>query len=189
MTKREKRRGFTLIELLAVIVILAVIALIATPTILNVIENARKGAAVLSALGIVDAVEKQVAVNKLSSANKKFELPITEGNLRGIVSAYNVQIKNFGKNDSGTINIDKSGVISKAMFLINGYYICYTTNGYTASKKGETTDFGECNGMSVPDIVTAYQVSYTNDLSTNVDSTVGDNIDNLYKVFSDTDSK
>ena len=37
--------------------------------------------------------------------------------------------------------------------------------------------------------VTAYQVSYTNDLSTNVDSTVGDNIDNLYKVFSDTDSK
>ncbi len=53
----------------------------------------------------------------------------------------------------------------------------------------ETTDFGECNDMSVPDIVTAYQVSYTNDLSTNVDSTVGDNIDNLYKVFSDTDSK
>ena len=43
--------------------------------------------------------------------------------------------------------------------------------------------------MSVPDIVTAYQVSYTNDLSTNVDSTVGDNIDNLYNVFADANSK
>ena len=36
--------GFTLIELLAVIVILAVIALIATPMIMGVIDEARKGA-------------------------------------------------------------------------------------------------------------------------------------------------
>ena len=35
------KKGFTLIELLAVIIILAIIALIATPTILNVIEDAR----------------------------------------------------------------------------------------------------------------------------------------------------
>ena len=34
---KEKNKGFTLIELLAVIVILALIALIATPIILNVI--------------------------------------------------------------------------------------------------------------------------------------------------------
>ena len=34
------RKGFTLVELLAVIVILAIIALIATPTILGVIEKA-----------------------------------------------------------------------------------------------------------------------------------------------------
>ena len=184
-----ENKGFTLIELLAVIVILAVISLITVPMILGVIEESRKKAAISSALGIVDAVEKQVAVNELNTSNNKFELPITEGNLRGIVSAYNVQIKNFGKNDSGTINIEKSGIISKALFSIDGYYICYTPNGHTVSKKGETTDFGECNGMSVPDIVTAYQVTYTNDLATNVDSTVGDNIDNLYKVFSDTDSK
>ena len=34
-----RKKGFTLIELLAVIVILAVIALIATPIILNIIEK------------------------------------------------------------------------------------------------------------------------------------------------------
>ena len=39
-----KKRGFTLIELLAVIVVLAIIALIATPLVLNTIENSRKGA-------------------------------------------------------------------------------------------------------------------------------------------------
>ena len=39
-----KRKGFTLIELLAVIVILAVIALIATPIILNMINDAKKRA-------------------------------------------------------------------------------------------------------------------------------------------------
>ena len=35
------KKGFTLIELLAVIIILAIIALIATPIILNVVEDAR----------------------------------------------------------------------------------------------------------------------------------------------------
>lgn len=39
-----KNKGFTLIELLAVIVILAIIALIATPIVLGIIEDARKSA-------------------------------------------------------------------------------------------------------------------------------------------------
>ena len=47
----NKNKGFTLIELLAVIVILAIIALIATPIILRVIEDAKKSAAVDSAYG------------------------------------------------------------------------------------------------------------------------------------------
>ena len=39
-----KKKGFTLIELLAVIVILAIIALILTPVISNIIDSARKSA-------------------------------------------------------------------------------------------------------------------------------------------------
>ena len=37
----KNTKGFTLIELLAVIIVLAIIALIATPIIFNVIENAK----------------------------------------------------------------------------------------------------------------------------------------------------
>ena len=60
-----KKRGFTLVELLAVIVILAIIAIIATPIILGVIETSKKGATENSALGYLDAVEKQIAINLL----------------------------------------------------------------------------------------------------------------------------
>ena len=55
---KEKNKGFTLVELLAVIVILALIALIATPIILNVINDAKKQAAKDSAYGYMDAVRE-----------------------------------------------------------------------------------------------------------------------------------
>ena len=51
-------KGFTLIELLAVIVILAIIALIATPIVLGIIEDSRQSSNKLSAGYIVDTVEK-----------------------------------------------------------------------------------------------------------------------------------
>ena len=54
-----KKQGFTLIELLAVIVILAVIALIATPLITNTINNARKNADRESARSYVSTVEEK----------------------------------------------------------------------------------------------------------------------------------
>ena len=39
-----KKKGFTLIELLAVIVVLAILALVVTPIVLNIVENAQQGA-------------------------------------------------------------------------------------------------------------------------------------------------
>lgn len=56
--ENKKRNAFTLIELLAIIVILAIIAVITVPIILNIIENAKKGAALDSAYGYRDAVDK-----------------------------------------------------------------------------------------------------------------------------------
>lgn len=52
-----KNKGFTLIELLAVIVILAVIALIATPIILGIISDSKQQADLRTIEGYAKAVE------------------------------------------------------------------------------------------------------------------------------------
>jgi type IV pilus assembly protein PilA len=52
-----KNKGFTLIELLAVIVILAVIALIATPIILGIISDSKTQADLRTVEGYAKAVE------------------------------------------------------------------------------------------------------------------------------------
>lgn len=52
-----RNKGFTLIELLAVIVILAIIALIATPIILGIINDSRESAAEESAKLVVSNFE------------------------------------------------------------------------------------------------------------------------------------
>ena len=63
-----KKQGFTLFELLAVIVILAIIVLIATPTILGVIEKAKKGSFKNSVYGLIDSANLYVTEHLESSS-------------------------------------------------------------------------------------------------------------------------
>jgi len=55
------KKGFTLIELLAVIVILAIIALIATPIVLNIIEESKENSSLRSAEMYLNAVDYAIA--------------------------------------------------------------------------------------------------------------------------------
>ena len=61
----KNKHGFTLIELLAVIVVLAIIALIATPIVMNTINNAKKGAAERSGENYIKQVEVAIATKRL----------------------------------------------------------------------------------------------------------------------------
>lgn len=63
------KKGFTLIELLAVIVILAVIALIATPLIMGTITKAKRNAFRDTAYGILKAGQQYVGEKLLESEN------------------------------------------------------------------------------------------------------------------------
>ena len=71
-----KRKGFTLIELLGVIVVLAVIALIATPTILGVIEKSKKESYRNSIYGIMESANIYLA-NHLTNIGKTKEIAFT----------------------------------------------------------------------------------------------------------------
>ncbi|MBS7021248.1 MAG: type II secretion system protein [Firmicutes bacterium] len=68
----KKNRGFTLIELLAVIVILAVIALIATPLIMGTITKSKMNAFRDSVYGIIHAGE--IAATEKMTNNVMFEV-------------------------------------------------------------------------------------------------------------------
>ena len=123
---KRKNRGFTLVELLAVIVILALIALIATPIILNVINDAKKQAAKDSAYGYMDAVEKYIVSSELEDKS------IQDG--RYSVEELNKKISVKGSTpDNGNIEIKNSSVKSYDIG-IDGYVV---SNGEV--KKVSTT--------------------------------------------------
>ena len=114
------KKAFTLIELLAVIVILAIIALIATPIILGIIKDTKKEATLRSAENYLSAVNNSIA--SLAMDNKKIEdkkydiLPngniclgiLVNNNCSG--DELNVEVEGE-KPISGTINIEKGLVV------------------------------------------------------------------------------
>ena len=67
-----KKKGFTLIELLAVIVILAIIALIATPLVLKYIETARTNSKITSVQNYMKAVENSLASYSITNKGKSY---------------------------------------------------------------------------------------------------------------------
>ena len=130
----KNKKGFTLIELLAVIVILAIIALIATPIILNMIENAKKGAAKDSAYGYIEAIEYNNSMSDLGLNNGYTKISGEKLDVTGL----EVKIKG-SKPESGEVTIDKSGRVTSADLCINGYKVIYETN-----KVAKVTKSNEC---------------------------------------------
>ncbi|MDD3392874.1 MAG: prepilin-type N-terminal cleavage/methylation domain-containing protein, partial [Bacilli bacterium] len=124
------KKGFTLIELLAVIVILAIIALIATPLIMNIINEAQIGAFEDSSYAIINAAEQGYAASLISdTASFLTEYSYTDGE-RTLVSG-NVEINYKGSNpSSGRMLINEDGNVAIA-FYSKGYCI---TKSYAATK-------------------------------------------------------
>ena len=129
--KLKNKYGFTLIELLAVIVVLAIIALIATPIVMNTIKKAKQGAAERSADSYVKQVETAVAEERLSKNEVlEGEYQITsDGNLCRDKSAScsddnKIKIEMSGtKPTSGKIKITNGSVDQTSSSMTIGDYI------------------------------------------------------------------
>ena len=125
------KKGFTLIELLAVIVVLAIIALIASPIILNIIESSKKKVAIDSAYGYIEAVELQIGLEELEEEKNYSEKMIISDN--PFLDSLKIKGK---KPDSGMLTIDENNVIKKADLCIDDFYVLYE-NGEAVIKDGK----------------------------------------------------
>ena len=123
------QKGFTLVELLAVIIILAIIAVIATPIILNTIENAREGAARDSAVGVINAARETYAEAQLNSSFDANDLTAT---FPDDLTLGGKEIKLSGEKPSeGTVTIDLSDGTEKitiANLKFGKYYYSSDSN-------------------------------------------------------------
>ena len=109
------KKGFTLIELLAVIVVLAVIALIATPIVLNLVKTAKIGAAEQSVTGYVKAIENTIIKDMLDDKN------ISDGTYK----YDSIEADISGKRPTSGEYIVKNGRVESGNFCVDGYYIEY----------------------------------------------------------------
>lgn len=123
---KKNTKGFTLIELLAVIVVLAIIALIATPIVLNLINDARRGAAEQTANAYVKAFETAVMTEMTKDATNTL---CTNYEIKDKVATSkdtDCTIKSVTPSTTGTSNIKGSltvssttGEVSKATLTVD----------------------------------------------------------------------
>jgi len=128
----RKEKGFTLVELIAVIILLGIIALIAIPTVNELLKEARKEAFEDSAYGLVRAgtiyYQKQELKDEVTS-NVTFTFPEATG------------LEVSGKKpSSGTMVVDIDGNVQLA--VSNGRYCA--RKGFKDSEITIDTDIDNC---------------------------------------------
>lgn len=107
----KEKKGFTLVELLAVIIILAIISVIATPLVLNLVENQKKNTFKESIYGILRS-------SKISLVSEGFTYPATYTYSNGVLLNPNgKEIKIQGKiiEGSGTVIYSSDTLVQVAI--------------------------------------------------------------------------
>ena len=137
----DKKKGFTLVELLAVIVILAIIALIATPIILNVINDAKKEAAKDSFYGYMDAIEKAIIVNDIDE-EEGFPTPDSNGcyKLNELNEKVNIKGTKPKIADAAKVCLKEGTTTNLTGVEIDGFTFAYDGKELTQTKNGTTED-------------------------------------------------
>jgi len=150
MTKQLNKKGTSLVELIAVIIIMGIIAGIAIPTTIAVINRQKKNAAAKSADAIVSTLKNRCVEEALWSnpqATTGFSLKQTDGTFKMQVSdgPYASTTKTDTKSEE-PLGVDNPGIEAGSIlvsyevssgkytytatgFKVNGYYITVANDG------------------------------------------------------------
>ena len=144
-----KKNGFTLIELLAVIVILAIIALIATPIILGIINDARKESQERSAELYLSGVDLAVARRNLTEEFNPKECTIAEGvvTCEGYEEPLNVDVDGEVPI-SGTIKLVDNKVAAGTTLTFSNFIATYESGKLIIGEYEESGDKFEIGKLS-----------------------------------------
>ena len=159
MKNKKKKIGFTLIELLAVIIVLAIIALIATPIIFNVIENAKLKSLENSCYGVIDAVRTKYAEGLLNSEDGTVKL---SGDVKDITVSGEQPIEGTWEIDNSSDSNNRGIKIKDVKFASMKDYTCTnvsedgTINSKVMCTKSGSEDIVETD-LSCFDIKEAYE--------------------------------
>ena len=156
--KKNKNKGFTLIELIAVLVIMAVIALIVTPLVLNIVRKAKDSANKRS----VDAYGKSIDLAVASYLIEKGDFPTSVDQLTIEYSGKEVICGITKLNEDSSVYLSKcsvGGVEVKDSSNKDGYYHYGTTATYKEYKIGDIITY---NGMNF------YVIENSDDMSDSI---------------------
>ena len=134
----KRSKGFTLVELVAVLVIMAIIATIATPLILTLVNNAKASANKRS----VDAYGKAVELSLLSYMLENGEYPETLDGLEVEYTGDEVVCNVSNINVDGSLYLSECSVKGKAVTSndnADGYYHYGILNNVDSSVDDDTT--------------------------------------------------
>ena len=127
------KKGFTLIELLAVIIILAIVALVATPIILNVVDDARESAARSEASMIVSGVNNYCATSAMRN-----QLDGTKdicADADGVTKEEVATMVNLGNAKVTSITYNPtSGAVTALTITSNTFTVTYNGTTFSVSK-------------------------------------------------------
>ena len=125
------KKGFTLVELLSIVIILGIVAVIATPITMNVIGNARRKANYVTAVNLIKAAENYRAESWLDPTKKL--------NVKNINNIYNDVSVDGKKPSEGELYVNTKGLVALSVEMDN---VCYVKDFYGELEEKEDCTLG-----------------------------------------------